>query len=443
MSSELLQGRIATLALVSGFLLACGSTNTGNPARPSAPEGIDVVTSGLARETEPALEDVDLARFGQTSVEFAFALYHECVGDLDSGDNALVSPVSVREALAMLFAGANGDTEVEMRSALGFLLPEPTLHAAFNATSLALAGRSNEFAGDGPSSGDLVLRLVNATFAQRGISVKPEYLDILAVHYGSGVYLADFANQAERERMVINSWVEERTENRIMGVLPEGSITSATSLVLVNAVYFKGSWLQAFDRAKTGEETFHALGGDVSVPTMNGRASMFAEGDGYKAVEIPYITPAVRMLFIMPDEGRFDDFERRIDGTVLAGIRNELSPHLVQLKVPRFRFESSFKLKPHMQALGMVQAFEQGAADLSGIAGDRGSLYVAEILHKTMVAVDEDGTEAAAATVVLTPAPAASPPPAEFFFNRPGLFVVYDEPTSQILFMGRLMSPRG
>jgi serpin B len=219
-----------------------------------------------------------------------------------------------------------------------------------------------------------------------------------------------------------------------------GSIDASVVLVLANAIYFKGSWLQPFNAANTVEEAFHAPSGDVTVPMMNGFAEQYMAGDGYQALELPYIAPAVRMLFVLPAEGRFDEIEGALDRSRIDQIRQGLARYSVRLKLPKFSFESGFELTPALRALGMELAFQAGSADLSGIAGDPGSLYVSAVLHKAFVAVDEQGTEAAAATAVITSAVSA-PPPADFFLDRPFIFLVYDEPTGQILFVGRVMDP--
>jgi serpin B len=343
----------------------------------------------------------------------------------------------------MLYAGAEAATKEEMAAALSFDLPEPTLHAAFNATALALSGRHKQLAGKKsgpPSTGDLSLRSVNAAFARKGVIFEMPYLDTLAIHYGTGMFAADFVDHAERERMAINQWTEDRTNGRINDLLPMGSIDPMVELVLVSAIYFKGSWLQPFSTNKTHDELFHAPAGDVMVSMMNGHAEQYAEGDGYQALELPYIAPAVRMLFVLPAEERFDEIEARLSSAFVGEIRDGLSRRAVTAKVPKFSFHSTFELKPALRALGMESVFLAGTADLSGIAGDAGELYVSDVFHSTFVAVDEQGTEAAAATAIVTSDDSA-PSPADFFLDRPFIFMVYDEPTEQVLFAGRVTDP--
>lgn len=433
------------LALGSTALLAsCNdmstATNTGNPGidDPSLPEGIELVRSPLERDQTPDLDDAQLASFGDSSRDFALALYGEVKGQ---AGNVFVSPYSIATALGMLYAGTLGDTKSELASALHFDLPEPALHAAFNATDLALQGRKDELAGEGTPSGDgLSLKVVNAAFGRAGQTFKEPFLEVLAEHYGTGIFATDFT-ASETARTAINDWVLDQTEDRIDELLPRNSITANVVLVLVNAIYFKASWLEPFDPADTAPATFHASGGDVEVDMMHANQRLqYGSGDGYQAVALPYISAAVRMLILMPDEGRFDEIEGSLDRASFDSIRSELGEHAVELAVPKFSYEAEVKLKPVLKSLGMELAFELGQADLSGITGAPGEVWVDEVYHKAFVALDEQGTEAAAATAVVA-VDESEPERATFIADRPFLFMIYDDPTGQILFIGRLLDP--
>jgi serpin B len=354
-----------------------------------------------------------------------------------------VSPYSVRAALGMLYAGAEGETEDEMTSALRWQLSEPALHAAFNAADLELAGRKSEQrpGRDGePSQGDLELRVANGAFGRKGVEFSGRFLDVLARHYGAGMFTADFATDPEPGRLAINAWVEEKTADRIQDLLPKGSVDRQTNLVLVNAIYFKASWQRSFLPSMTADGVFHDPRGDVTVPLMFGGADLYERGDGYQATELAYVAPAVRMLFVLPDEGRFAEIEAALDRNLFDKIRSDFDHYMVLLKLPKFRFESQHPLKTALQALGMKRAFEPGAADFSDIARTGEPLYVDEVFHKTFIALDEQGTEAAASTAIVMQALSA-PPRVDLVLDRPFLFVIYDEPTGQILFVGRLMHP--
>ena len=425
-----------TVVLAALLFTACGQ----QIALDDAPEGIEAVRSSTTRDTKPALTGEERARFGQGSREFAFALYHQ----LTSGDaNVFVSPYSIQSALGMLYAGAEGETEREMASALRWQLSEPTLHAAFDATDLELSGRKSqqpEGRNGEPGTGDLELRVANGAIGRKGLKLSGHFLDVLARYYGAGMFTADFEADPEPGRLAINAWVEKKTADRIHDLLPEGSLDPQTDLVLVNAIYFKASWLEPFQPGSTQSQVFHDPAGDVTVPLMFTTADLYARGDGYQASELPYVADAVRMLFVLPDAGRFTEIEAALDRNLFDEIRRGFEHYLVLLKVPKFSFESEHPLKPALQALGMKQAFERGAANFSGIASSERPLHVDDVYHKTFVALDEQGTEAAASTAAVLRA-ISLPPRVELTLDRPFLFVIYDEPTGQILFVGRLKHP--
>jgi serpin B len=426
------------------LLVACNATNTGNPEIDNAPQGVELVRSKAKRAPNPKVSAAEQERLGSGVRDFTFDLYSQL--KTDQG-NLFYSPYSIAVAVAMTYAGSKGATKAEMGNALHFELSEPTLHVAFNATNSALEGRAHQLAGESdPASGTSAstgdgfqLRLVNAAFGSKGTQFVDDYLDLLALDYGAGMFRADFAAQPDKVREAINAWIAAQTLQRIQNVLPDGSIGADVSLVPVNAIYFKASWLDPFDAARTEPATFHARLGDASVQMMHGGANSYLRRDGYQALELPYISPDVRMLFILPDTGNFEAVEARLDRALFDDVRAKLARYTVDLKVPRFSFEMSVSLKQPLRALGVKLAFDD--ADLSGIAGMPGELFIDDIYHKAFVAVDEQGTEAAAATAVVA-RKVSAPPPAEFILDRPFMFFVYDQPTGQILFAGRLVDPR-
>ena len=419
------------------------ATDTGNPSDEQVPDGIGVVRSALERQLAPDVPEDDLLSFGADSRNFACDLYTRLSGEKDK--NLIFSPYSVSVAFGMLYPGTKGDTKAEIAEALHFHLSEPTLYQAFNAVALSLDDRPND--ADEDAEGDLELRVVNSTFLQTGFPFRDDYLDLLAVHYGAGVYEVDFQADFEAQRLRINQWTSDRTEQRVEDLLPDGALDEMTRAVLLNAVYFKGSWLEPFDPDATTTETFHAPSGDVEVSMMNGNAGDFAtqeyfEGNGVQALAVPYVSPSMRMLFILPEAGAFEALQAELDGNLLDEIRSGLVSTHVNVKLPRFSFGANFRLREALEPLGMVSAFEQGVADLSGVGGDPGYLWVDQAYHAAFVAVDEQGTEAAAATAIVIGGDSGPVGPyPDFFLDRPFLFVIYDEPTGQILFMGHVLDP--
>jgi serpin B len=264
------------------------------------------------------------------------------------------------------------------------------------------------------------------------------FLDTLALNYGAGIHVLDFASAPEPSRETINAWVEEQTNDKIQDLLPEGSITDLTRLVLTNAIYFSAAWAEPFETSATADRVFHTPTGDANVPTLAQNEEMrYGEGDGYRAAELAYDGGQLGMVVVVPDN--MAAFEANLTGATFTAINASLQTHLVDLKLPKFRFDAPLGLKETLQNLGMTQAFTD-AADLSGIDGETG-LYVGDVLHKGFVAIDEHGTEAAAATAVIINTDSV-PQPATLTVDRPFVFYIRDIPTGAILFVGRVVDPR-
>ncbi|HET6334649.1 MAG TPA: serpin family protein [Polyangiales bacterium] len=430
------------IGLLLSLACACTGTRTGNPGHNGdLPSGVVVAQSELAREDHPALSSANAETLGTDNRAFAFALYRELSKE---PGNLFFSPYSISTALAMTYAGARGTTETEMATALHFTLPQSDLHAAFNATDLALAKRKDQLAksdGPVPTKGDgFELHIVNQAWGRQGYTFLDSYLDVLAVNYGAGLYLLDFSGKPDEPRVVINDWVADQTEQRIKDLLPDGSITGDTALVLTNAIYFKASWFEEFDPAATKPGTFTAEAGTRNVDMMHAFSETgYAEVDGYRAIALPYISKDVKMLMVLPPEGSFGDATSGFDATLFDGLLSQLQEATVTLSLPKWKFESEKKLKAPLQALGMRAAFDDGAADFSGMDGSM-NLWIDAVYHKAFVAVDEEGTEAAAATAVVARDESASLP-VTLTFDRPFMFLIYDDPTGQILFVGHLTDP--
>lgn len=432
---------VLLLACLVAGALACSGTSSGNPADPGGgsggldvPKGAQLVRSELTREEDPSLRDADAETFGADNRAFAFALHAELAA-AEPTENVFFSPFSVSTALAMTYAGAEGQTEREMREVLHFSLDEPTLHEAFNATDRVLDGRADELAMEATGQG-FELSVVNQVWGMTGYEFETPFLDVLGLNYGAGMLLVDFT--AEPTRDLINGWVADQTQDRVKDLLPPDALTVDTRFVLTNAIYFKANWLSQFDPEMTVDATFMAAAGPRTVQMMHQRfAWQYGEGAGYRAVELPYLSPDVRMLLILPD-GDLDALIASLDGAAFDALRAGLSEYDVTLDLPRFEFEAERTLKAPLRALGMQLAF--GDADFSGLNGGREPIWIDEVYHKAFVAVDEEGTEAAAATAVVG-VTRSTKPVAEIRFDRPFVFVIHDQPTGQILFLGSLRDP--
>jgi len=398
--------------------------------------GGELLMSDKPRETSPDVSEADLALLVEGNTAFAFDLYQA----LKAKDgNLFYSPHSISVALAMTYAGARGETAEEMAATLQFLLEQDTLHPAFNWLDAELASRGQ--GAQGKDDEGFRLNIVNAIWGQEDYQFLSEFLDVLAENYGAGLRILDFINETEESRLAINDWVSDQTEERIEDLIPEGVITSLTRLVLTNAIYFNAAWAYPFDDKVTANGPFYLLdGGQVTVPMMKQTEAFgYTDGDGYQAVELLYDGDELSMVIMLPDDGQFEAFEEGLQADRISDIIDSLQLAEVALTMPQFEFDSEFSLKDTLADMGMPVAFSD-AADFSGMTGKR-DLYIAEVVHKAFVAVDEAGTEAAAATAVVMELTAIPDPPVEVTLDRPFVFLIRDIETGAILFVGRVMNP--
>ncbi len=414
---------------------------------------VAVARSAKQRVAAPSVAASDAQALVHGNNQFALDLYRILRQD---SDNLIYSPYSVSLALAMTYAGARGETEAQMADALHFTLPQERLHPAFNSLDQALTSR-----GAGPEDADAAseegegfrLHIANAVWGQEGYEFLDLFLDLLAQNYGAGVRLLDFAQAPEKARTTINEWVSRQTEGKIENLIPQGAIDAATRLVLTNAIYFNAAWMHPFETGNTQDGPFHLLdGGQVTVPMMRQTETFgYAQGQGYQAVELRYAGPetateepptsTTSALILLPEEGEFEAFEDSLDAQKLNAIVESLAYEQVELSMPKFEFDADFSLVEALKAMGMTDAFT-GAADFSGMTGDR-ALFIAEIVHKAFIGVDEEGTEAAAATAVIMAETAmpVEPEPIQVTVDRPFLFLIRDRETGSLLFVGRVVNP--
>jgi serpin B len=429
---------VLALAGLVIVLAACGEPAADIQEFP----GVTVAQSTtVPRDEHPQVGAGDLAELVQGNANLAADLFGKL--SADSEGNVFLSPHSISLALAMTYPGARGQTASQMRSALRFSLSDQALHPAFNALDLSLQKVNT-------SDGQIQLEVANAVWGQEGWHFTPTYLDLLSRHYGAAMYLLDFGSAPEPSRATINDWVAARTRDRIQDLLPAGSVTELTRLVLTNAVYFYGRWLRTFDERQTRDRDFTTLSGRVvPAPMMSldlgalGMELPYADEDGeYQALELPYTGERLAMIVLLPAESRYRSFERSLDGARLTAITNALSETtLAEVRLPKFSFTSaSISLKPVLGSLGMLDAFAPGMADFSGI-DDTTDLFIQDVVHKAFVSVDESGTEAGAATGVIIGVTSAPPPPKRFIADRPFVFLIRDKQTGAILFIGRITNP--
>jgi serpin B len=422
------------------FIASCGnSPKVSDTNRQPDDQGIITTQEGSVtvksyadgRDSLPSSSAENINALIKGNTDFALDMYKK----LSTADtNMFFSPYSISIALAMTWAGARGQTESEMASALHFSLDQAQLHPAFNDLDLALKAQAQK---DG-----FELNIVNQLWGEKTYQFLPDYLKTVSVNYGASMRLLDFMNSPEPSRLVINDWVSDQTKTRIQDLIPEGAIIPLTRLVLTNAIYFKAQWADTFYKENTRERMFYRSNDSLPAQFMHKSAGyQYAANADYCALEMPYKGNGISMMIILPEPGKMPSVESGLTSDFLAGISGSMQNILVNVAIPKFKFTTtSASLKNILISLGMTSAFS-GAADFSGIDGMR-DLYIQDAIHKAFVAVDERGTEAAAATAVIIGIRSVPiPPPISFTANRPFIFLIRDNATGTVLFMGKLVNP--
>ena len=425
--------------------------------------GIEHVAEGLVKssvmyDAAPDYSEPDLEILVNGFSDFTIDFYHAVKNEPSSqGKNLFFSTYSIENALAMTWAGAKNRTADEMAAALHLNLPQDRFHHTLNALNIDINSRDDQPPFDGDA---FSLNLVNAIWSRIGYPFLASYLDVLAENYDTGVRTLDFAGNPENSRRIINQWVEDQTNEKIKDLLPPNSISPNTAVVLTNAIYFKGSWYKKFEENETSPGTFTRWDGEtVSAAMMHQRLdTKYLQEAGFDALELPYVSPRyeesqypeeLSMLIIIPNAGQsesvensFESVENSLDHSSLDSIVSSLHRGDVILTFPKFEFESQVKCKQIMQQMGMTDAFNPSTADFSEMVSPTDSRpWIDEIYHKAFVAVDEDGTEAAAATAVVMNETSANPDPVTISVDRPFIFLIRDDITGSILFMGRVLDP--
>jgi serpin B len=359
--------------------------------------------------------------------------------------NLVFSPYSVMTALAMTRAGAAGTTAQEMDRVLHTPQTGPDLlHAGLDALDQTIAAGSRR---PGPDGADpqVVMAGANSLWGQQGLTWEPEFLSTLARYYDAGMNTVDYAGAPQEARARINGWVSERTRERIPELLSPDVLTPATRLTLVNALYLRAAWAWPFDAQATRPETFTRSDGSVvQVPLMTTlpRAVGYLAGDGWQAVDLPYAGSELAMAVVVPTGPDPRGLESLLDGRWLTALLTGFVSEPVVVRMPRWTFRLNTPLQDLLAGLGMPTAFGD-QADFSAMTRDA-RLFISAVVHEAFVAVDEQGTEAAAATaVVMTESAAVVAPPGQrtVTADRPFLFVIHDTRTGAPLFLGRVGDP--
>jgi serpin B len=366
--------------------------------------------------------------------QFAFDLYAHLARE---EGNLFLSPASISTALAMTYAGARGQTAAEMAKTLHFTLDQQHLHPAF-------AALLREWKAEGKKRG-YELSVANALWGQKGFGWLPDFLTVTRTNYGAGLMEVDFVGNTELARRTINDWVEQQTRDKIKELFKPGVLTSDTRLVLTNAIYFKGDWAAQFKKQDTRDEEF-LLTADkkVKAPLMHRTGSYkYLDGGTFQALDLPYKGDDLSMLVLLPKKvDGLAELEKALSAARLGEWLGRLRKQEVVVTLPKFKMTKEFQLNRVLAAMGMPSAFDKSRADLTGMNGTGPKLFISVVVHKAFVDVNEQGTEAAAATgvgIALTSAPITT---AVFRADHPFVFLIRDNHSGSVLFLGRVANPQ-
>jgi serpin B len=411
------------LSLISLLFFGCNNNQTPLSSKP------------LVKPTQQVASK-DMATLVEGNTKFALNLYSQL---RTQPGNLFFSPYSISTAIAMTEAGAKGKTATQINQVFSFTLPPASLHPAFAQLTDQLTDAQG-----------YQLSIANRLWAQKDFPLLSPFVKTTQDFYRAPIESLNFANAAEASGK-INAWVAERTQNQIKDLVSPDALSDCTRLVLTNAIYFKGNWLNQFDSGKTKNEPFTLASGEKQqVPMMfQSQTFGYAEFENLQVLEMPYQGNKLSLVILLPAN---PDGLPKLEGALTAAKLQEWLSfshgRKVLVYVPKFTFEQSFNLNDVLSKMGMADAFsyQPGVANFSGIS-DKDNLYVSDVIHKAFVEVYEEGSKAAAATAVEIcgrerACPKAAPPkPPVFRADRPFLFLIRERESGTIIFMGRFSNP--
>lgn len=359
---------------------------------------------------------------------FAFSLFAEICKD--DSTNVFISPISISSALSMAYDGAKAKTAKEMRSVLRFSKSQSESHKEI--TNL-LKHYENQT--------ESIFKIVNAAVAQEKYNFLDSYFALLK-DYNSIVTTADFRDEIKREeaRQKINKWVMENTNNKIEELIDKSSLDQLTRLVLLNAIHFKADWKYVFPEEQTSQMIFYGELRHYITSFMRLREKLkYYKNDNVTILEIPYKDDQASMFILLPEAGtNINEFSKSLTYIEFCSLENNLKEQLVELKMPKFKIETKYKLKNTLMSMGMVTAFTS-SANFNKMNG-RSDLMIDEVIHQSFIEVDEKGTEAAGATAVVVREKSV-PQLVYVELNRPFVFLIKENYKSSILFIGKFNNP--
>jgi len=386
---------------------------------------------------DPVIEEnaVDTAELVAGNNRFALDLY----GQLrQEPGNLFLSPYSISTCLGMTYAGAHGPTADEMAKVLHFRTDDQQLHPAFSALRKRIEDENAK---------GYRIDSANALWLDQGFVLEADFVATIGKYYAGQFRQVNFG-AGDAARAAINDWVAKQTRDKIKEFIQPNVLDPLlTRLVLTNAIYFKGDWASRFPKEKTQEQLFYRKKDDtVKAPLMEQHGMFpYCEYDALQVVELPYVGKQLSMVVVLPRsvEG-LDAVEKSLTQEKLAEWGRTLRPKNIKVFLPRFKTTLRLDLKEQLSALGMPLAFDPGKADFTGVSQEK--LHISKVLHEAFVEVNEEGTEAAAATAVIMEKKSDAGPrghfePPTFRADHPFLFLIRDNRSGSILFIGRITDP--
>ncbi len=389
---------------------------------------MSVLMAGMFAEAKDSSNSEALVE-GNTA--FALNLYSKLK---ETEGNLFFSPYSISTALALTYAGARENTEKEMAEVLCFTLDQKRLHPAFASIEARLK--------DIQKKGDVQLSVANALWPQKDYVFLKEFLELTKKNYGARITPLNYKIDHEAARITINKWVERKTNDKIKELIKRGILDSLVRLVLTNAIYFKGNWADRFDKKLTEDAMFHLLPGkSIKVPMMNQKQKFgYAEHENLQILELPYVGEELSMLVLLPKKvDGLTELENKLTADNLKKWTRHLGEREVWVFLPKFEMTSAFRLDKTLALMGMPDAFSMNA-DFSGMDGTK-KLNISAVIHKAFIALDEQGTEAAAATGVVIGVKSLPRPAPVFRADHPFMFLIRENLSNSILFFGRVVDP--
>jgi len=392
-----------------------------------------IAIAALFLSASVSLQATNLQLTSLSNNQFGFDLF-KLLQKKSIGENTFLSPISIFYALAMTYEGSTGNSAKEFEKVMYL---NRNLNQRLNGV-LTLSQRLQDI------QKNCILKMANAIWPEKSFQLEKSFQDNIAKFYNGLVYPMDYLRNADASRIRINKWIEDIPQGKIKNIIPPRLLNALTRTNLTNAIYFKADWLNKFQNEKTYKNTFYLANNqktEAYMMNMKSRYNYF-ESDEFKMLEIPYKQQEIGMYFLLPEN--MQSFIQNLSTQKFMDAVSKMTRAEVKISIPRFKFETRYELVEFLKGLGLKDAFT-GAAKFTNIFKNKQvKIFISNVIHKTFIEVNEQGTEAAAATVVVGKAMCAPPRRAlEFIANKPFIFVIMDKGSGTILFAGSMMNPSG